>query len=160
MARLAQHDVDKLVALAELPHLRARQKGFGGLRNRLAAHAQRARLGLVHLQAQHFHGLVPVVVHTPHLGALPQQGLDLVGALAQHLRVRTLHTELHGIGHRRAIGQQLDAAPHFRKLLRQQRRQLVAQRLADLQVLRHHDELRHIGLRKHLIERQIKPRHP
>ena len=42
--------------------------------------------------------------------------LDLVGALAQHQRVDADHAELHRVGHRRAVGQQLDAAAHLGKL--------------------------------------------
>jgi hypothetical protein len=39
-----------------------------GLGDGLAGHAQRARLVLVDLQAQHLDGLVPVVVHAAHVG--------------------------------------------------------------------------------------------
>ena len=48
-------------------------------------------------------------------------GLDLVGTLAQHQRVEPDHAELHRVRHRRPVGQQLDAAAHLGKLLRQQR---------------------------------------
>ena len=63
LERLAQHDVDQLVALAVLADRGARQD-----RSRRAAHtpgerdAERAQLVLVEVEAQHLDRLVPVVV--------------------------------------------------------------------------------------------------
>jgi hypothetical protein len=79
-----------------------------------AGHAQRAGLGLVHFQAQHLDRFVPVVVHASRVRALAHDGLDLVGALAQHQRVVADHAELDRIRHRRAVGQQLDPPAHLR----------------------------------------------
>ena len=84
---------------------------------------------------------------------------DLVGLQAQDLGVRTHHAELHRVRHRRAIGQQFHTPAHFGELLGQQSGQLGTQDFAGFQVGRLHDQLRHVGLRKDLIQGQVKTRH-
>jgi hypothetical protein len=93
------------------------------------------------------------------VGAGAQHLPYLVGTFAQHQRVGSDHAELHGIGHGRAVGQQLDATAHLGELLRQNLRHALAQGLARLDVLGQHDHLRHVGLGDHLIQRQIEARH-
>ena len=156
---LAQGDVDELVALAVLAHGRAVLHDVQRLRDGLAGHAQRARLGLVDLQAQRFDGLVPVVVHVAHVRIGAQGGLDFVGVGAQLLRIRPDHAELHRVIHGRPAGQELDACARFRKFLRQQGGQAAEQVIARGHVLRQHDELRHVALRHDLVQRQVKARH-
>ena len=78
---------------------------------------------------------------------------------AQLRRIAPDHAKLHGISHGRAVRQQLDTAAHFRKFLRQDRRQSQAQPLPLVQVFRQHDHLGDIALRKYLVERQIETRH-
>ena len=157
--RLSQHNVYQLVAFAVLPDRGARGQGFGRLRNALAANAQGACFVLIHLQAEHLDRLIPVVVHTAGIAALAHDGLYFVCAVAQNQRIRTHHAELHRIGHRWPVRQELDAAPHLGKLCCQQGRELHAQRLTHLQVHRHDDELRHVGLREHLVQWQVEPGH-
>ena len=157
--RLAQHDLDQLVAFPVLPHRAARQQGARGLRDGLAAHAQCTGFGLVHLQTHRLDRLVPVVVHATRVGVLAHLGLDFVGLQAQDLGVRPHHPKLHRVRHRRAIGQQFHTPAHFRKLLGQQGGQFGTQHFAGFQIGRLHDQLRHVGLRKDLVQRQVKTRH-
>ena len=125
----------------------------------MAADADRARLVLVDLELERFDRLVPVVVDATRVGAFAHCRLDLVGTLAQRQRVYAHHAKLHRIRHGGAIGQELDPAAHLGELGRQQGRELDAQGLAQLQIFGQHDQLRHIGLREHLIQRQVKARH-
>jgi hypothetical protein len=120
----------------------AGQDGPGRLGDGLAGHAQRARLGLVHLQAQHLDRFVPVVVHAAHVRALAHDGLDLVGALAQHQRVVADHAELHRIRHRRAVGQQLDAPAHLGNSCASRAGSFTRSASRAFRSLRQHDELR------------------
>jgi hypothetical protein len=107
---------------------------------RLAGDAQRARLVLVDLQAQHLDGLVPVVVDAAHV-RVARAGSLRRSAQARTCRVGADHAELHRVRHRRPVGQQLHAAAHLGELLGQQRRQALAQGLALGQVLGQHDGL-------------------
>ena len=118
---LAQHHLNQLVTFTELAHRAARQGNAQGLRDRLAAHTQRPRLGLVHLQADGLDILVPVVVHTPGVAAGLHELFDFVSALTQDHRVCAHHTELHRVSHRRPVGQQLNAPAHLGKLTGQHR---------------------------------------
>ena len=156
---LAQHDLDQLVTIAVLAHRAAREQGARSLRDGLAAHAQGTGLGLVHLQTHRLDRLVPVVVHATRVGVLAHLGLDLVGLGAQHLGVRPHHPKLHRVRHRRAVGQQFHTPAHLGELLSQQSGQLGPEHFAGFQIGRLHDQLRHVGLRKDLIQRQVKTRH-
>ena len=53
--RLTQHQVDQLVAFAELTHGGATEQHPGRLGDGLAGHTQSTGFVLVHFQAQHFH---------------------------------------------------------------------------------------------------------
>ncbi len=136
LGRLAQHDVDQPVALAVLADHAARERRARGLRDGLARHAERARLVLVDLQAQHLDRLVPVVVHAAHVRVRAQDLLGAVGPVAHLLHLWPDDAELHRIRHRRPVGQQLDAAAHLGEVGGQQLGQAPPERLARGQVLR------------------------
>ncbi len=157
--RLPEHDVDQPVALAVLADGGAGEHGACGLGDGLAGDAERARLVLVDLQAHGFHGFVPVVVHAKHLRMFAQDLAYFVRMLAQPHRIVADHAELHRIGHGWAVGQQLHAGAHFGEFLGQHRRQGVPQCFTLRQVLGLQDDLRHVGLREDLVQRQVEPRH-
>jgi hypothetical protein len=74
------------------------------------------------------------------------------------LPLRAGDAELHRIRHRRPVRQQLDAAAHFREVVLEHVDDLVAQRGARLQILGQHHDLRHVGLRENLVQRQVEAR--
>ena len=127
LQRLTQHDLDEFVPFAELSDSAATEHVARGLGDGLAGYAQGAGLGLVNLQPQNFHGLIPVVIDAAHVGVLTHHGLDLISALTQNQRIRPHHLKLHRVGNGRAVGQQLHAATHLGELTCQQGRKFDTQ---------------------------------
>mmetsp|Transcript_42319 Transcript_42319/g.99329 ORF Transcript_42319/g.99329 Transcript_42319/m.99329 type:complete len:737 (-) Transcript_42319:1283-3493(-) len=156
---LPQHDVDKLVRLAILANDAARQQCASGLRQALAADAQRLGFVLIDVQPQRLDVFVPVVIDAAHIGAGAQDLLGLIGPVPNDLGIRAGDAELHRVLHRRPIGQQLDAPTRFRELLGEQRWQTLAQFLALRQPLGQQDGLHHIGGREDRVQRQVEARH-
>ena len=127
---------------------------------RLAGDAERARLVLVDVQAQHLDRLVPVVVDAAHVGVGAQDLLGLVGPARARLPTSGPTTRnCTGYGTGGPLGSSLTRPRTSGNSLGQQRRQPLAQRLARRQVLRQHDELADVGLREDLVERQVEARH-
>ena len=157
--RLAQHDVDQLIALTELAHGGATEQHTRSLRNRLAGHAQCTGLFLIHGQANDLDGLVPVVVHASGVGVGSHHRLDLIRPQTQGMRVRPSHAKLHRERHGWTIGQQLHTGPYLGKFFGHDGWQCHPQAFTNLEVFGKNDELRNIALRKDLVQGQVKTRH-
>ena len=128
---------------------------------RLAGDAERARLVLVDVQAQHLDRLVPVVVDAAHVrvrraGSPWPRRPRRAPARASGPTTRNCT----GYGTGGPLGSSLTRPRTSGNSLGQQRRQPLAQRLARRHVLRQHDRSGStLRLRKDLVERQIEARH-
>ena len=159
LGRLAQHDLDGLVLVAELADLEAGQHGLQRTAHCLRGDPEGAGAVLVDVELQARHRLEPVVVHVADARALARMTSATSPARRRtSLRSGPVTRTCTGPADRRTVEQPIGLGADAREVLRQHVAHAQQHALARLDRLRHQQQLGEVLVLQLLVERQVEAR--